>query len=66
MKTWGEMSNKFMSRKFWLVCSTQLAIILLLCFGKIDANVFENLTMVILTTYVAGNIVQKYTEKEKT
>lgn len=58
------MNNKFLSRKFWLVCCTQLAIILLLCFGKIDSDVFENLTMVILSGYAISNVSQKVLLKE--
>ena len=57
-------SSKWKSRKFTLVCVSQLAFVLLLWFGKIDENVFENLTMVILSGYAIANVSQRVLVKD--
>jgi len=57
-------SSKFASRKFTLVCTCQLLFVLLLWVGKLDQNVFETLTMIIISGYIIGNISQKALVKE--
>jgi hypothetical protein len=57
-------ASKFASRKFSLVCVSQLAFVLLLWVGKLDQNVFESLTMIIISGYIIGNVTQKTLVKE--
>lgn len=53
------MKDKLSSRKF-LICSVvQLLLFVFLWCGKIRANVVENLTGLIVTVYICGNVAQK-------
>ena len=57
-------SSKWTSRKFTLVCVSQLLFVLLLWFGKINEGVFESLTMVILSGYAIANVSQRVLVKD--
>lgn len=58
------MNNKFTSRKFFLVVVTQLLLFLCLATGTLPADVFQSITMVLVSGYLASNVVQKATTKE--
>jgi len=51
--------NKLTSRKFILCSVVQLLLFVFLWFGKLPVEVVQNLTGLIITTYVIGNIAQK-------
>lgn len=59
------MNNKFTSRKLFLVCCTQLLLFICLATGTLPADVFQSITMVLVSGYLASNIVQKATAKDK-
>ena len=59
------MSDKFLSRKFALCCAVQILLFLFLWFGKISQEVVQNLTGLIVTSYIIGNVSQRVMTKEK-
>lgn len=60
------MNNKFTSRKFFLVVGTQLLLFICLWTGTLPSDVFQSITMVLISGYLASNVVQKATTKDKT
>lgn len=54
-----KMSDKLLSRKFWLCVVVQLLLFLFLWNGKISQEVVQNLTGLIVTSYILGNVAQK-------
>jgi hypothetical protein len=58
------MSDKFLSRKFLLISITQLLFFVCLWSGTLPPDVFQSLTMVIISAYVAGNVSQRVLTKE--
>ena len=59
------MSDKFLSRKFALCCAVQTLLFVFLWFGKISQEVVQNLTGLIVTSYIIGNVSQRVMTKEK-
>lgn len=59
------MNNKFTSRKFFLVVGTQLLLFVCLWAGTLPADVFQSITMVLITGYIAGNVSQRVLTKEE-
>jgi len=59
------MSDKLLSRKFWLCVVVQLLLFLFLWNGKISQDVVQNLTGLIVTSYILGNVAQKKLIEEK-
>jgi hypothetical protein len=57
-------NNKFTSRKFILICVVQLLLFLSLWFEKLPPEVFQSLTMVIVSAYVLGNVSERVLTKE--
>lgn len=53
------MSDKFMSRKFALCCTVQIILFVFLWFGKVPVDMVQNLTGLIVSGYIIGNITQK-------
>ena len=53
------MTDKFLSRKFFLVCSVQIILFVFLWFGKVPVDMVQNLTGLIVSGYIIGNISQK-------
>lgn len=53
------MSNKFTSRKFALVCSVQIILFVFLWFGKVPVDMVQNLTGLIVSSYLISNVAQK-------
>lgn len=53
------MGDKLLSRKFWLAVTVQLALFIFLWNGKISQEVVQNLTGLIVTSYIIGNVAQK-------
>jgi len=53
------MKDKLSSRKFLICLVVQLLLFVFLWYGKIPANVVENLTGLIVSGYIIGNISQK-------
>ena len=53
------MSDKFMSRKFWLCCSVQTILFVFLWFGKVPVDMVQNLTGLIVSAYLVSNVAQK-------
>lgn len=53
------MVDKLLSRKFWLCVVVQLLLFLFLWNGKISQEVVQNLTGLIVTSYILGNVAQK-------
>jgi hypothetical protein len=53
------MKDKLSSRKFLMCITVQLLLFVFLWYGKIPANVVENLTGLIVTVYICGNVYQK-------
>lgn len=53
------MTNKLLSRKFWLCVVVQLLLFLFLWNGKVSQGVVQNLTGLIVTSYILGNVAQK-------
>lgn len=58
------MSDKFMSRKFFLVCVVQILLFICLYTGKLPADVFQSITMVVVSGYILGNVAQRALVKE--
>ena len=58
------MIDKFLSRKFILISITQLLFFVCLWNGTLPPDVFQSLTMVIISAYVAGNVSQRVLTKE--
>jgi Na+/citrate or Na+/malate symporter len=54
-----------MSRKFWLCCSVQIILFVFLWFGKVPVDMVQNLTGIIISGYLIGNITQKTLLKVK-
>ena len=59
------MDNKFASRKFILTSTIQMLLFLSLWFGSIPVESFQALTITLISAYLASNVVQKATSKEK-
>ena len=53
------MKDKLSSRKFLLCLIVQLLLFVFLWYGKIPSGVVENLTGIIVTAYICGNVYQK-------
>ena len=53
------MTDKFMSRKFWLCCSVQIILFVFLWFGKVPVDMVQNLTGLIVSAYLVSNVAQK-------
>jgi Na+/citrate or Na+/malate symporter len=53
------MSDKFISRKFTLCCAVQAILFVFLWFGKVPVDMVQNLTGLIVSGYIIGNITQK-------
>lgn len=51
--------NKLTSRKFLLCVFVQVMLFVFLWFGKISPDVVQNLTGLIVTSYILGNVAQK-------
>lgn len=56
--------NKYTSRKFWLSFVCIILLTLLVCFGKVPSNVFENLFGLVVSGYLVANQSQKYIESK--
>lgn len=59
------MTDKFLSRKFFLICIVQLLLFICLWTGKLPADVFQSITMVIVSGYLICNSAQNVMTKEK-
>ncbi len=59
------MTDKLLSRKFWLCAVVQLLLFLFLWNGKISQEVVQNLTGLIVTSYIIGNVSQRVLTKAK-
>ena len=59
------MSDKFLSRKFALCCAVQILLFVFLWFGKVPVDMVQNLTGIIISGYLIGNITQKTLLKER-
>lgn len=53
------MKDKLSSRKFLICLVVQLLLFVFLWYGKIPSGVVENLTGIIVSGYLIGNIYQK-------
>lgn len=53
------MKDKLSSRKFLICLVVQLLLFVFLWYGKIPSGVVENLTGIIVSGYIIGNIYQK-------
>ncbi len=53
------MKDKLSSRKFLICLVVQLLLFVFLWYGKIHSGVVENLTGLIVSGYIIGNIAQK-------
>ena len=53
------MTDKFLSRKFFLVCSVQIILFVFLWFGKVPVDMVQNLTGLIVSAYLVSNVTQK-------
>lgn len=53
------MNNKFASRKFALVCAVQVMLSVFLWFGKVPIDMVQNLTGLIVSSYLISNVAQK-------
>jgi hypothetical protein len=51
--------NKFTSRKLWVAIAFQIVFTTMLCYGKLPAPAFENLTYMLLGGYFISNVTQK-------
>lgn len=51
--------NKLTSRKFLLCVFVQVMLFVFLWFGKLPTDVVQNLTGLIVTSYIIGNVSQK-------
>jgi hypothetical protein len=60
------MTDKLLSRKFWLCVVVQLLLFLFLWNGKISQEVVQNLTGLVITSYIIGNVAQRTLVKDKT
>lgn len=58
-------SNKWASRKLWLVVLTTVTTTVLLWFGKIDQQCYQSLVYLLVGGYLTGNTVQNIMTKEK-
>lgn len=58
------MNDKFLSRKFILICVVQILLFVCLWCGKLPADVFQSITMVIVSGYILGNVAQRALVKE--
>lgn len=58
------MNDKFLSRKFILICAVQILLFLCLWCGKLPADVFQSITMVVVSGYILGNVSQRALVKE--
>lgn len=58
------MSDKFLSRKFILICVVQILLFICLYTGKLPADVFQSITMAIVSGYILGNVAQRALVKE--
>lgn len=59
------MTDKLLSRKFWLCVIVQLLLFLFLWNGKISQEVVQNLTGLVITSYIIGNVSQRVLTKAK-
>lgn len=59
------MADKFTSRKFWLVCIVQALLFICLYTGKLPPDVFQSITMVIVSGYLIVNSAQNVMTKTK-
>ena len=59
------MNNKFLSRKFTLTSAVQLLFFISLWCGFLTQEIFQSLTMVLLSSYLTANVSQKVLTKEK-
>ncbi len=58
------MNDKFLSRKFILICVVQILLFICLYTGKLPADVFQSITMVVVSGYILGNVAQRALVKE--
>jgi hypothetical protein len=58
-------SSKWMSRKFWATMFWQLVMVVLLYKQILPAQIFENLTYLLVGGYLLANVTQRYVEKPK-
>ena len=56
--------NKFLSRKFTMCCVVQSLLFISLWTGTLPSEVFQSLTMVIVSAYIVGNVSQRVLAKE--
>lgn len=59
------MNNKFLSRKFTLTCSVQLLFFISLWCGFLTQEIFQSLTMVLLSAYLTANVSESVLTKGK-
>lgn len=59
------MTDKFLSRKFFLICIVQFLLFICLCTGKLPADVFQSITMTLVSGYLICNSAQNVMTKEK-
>lgn len=59
------MNNKFLSRKFTLTSSVQLLFFISLWCGFLTQEIFQSLTMVLLSGYMTANLTETAIMKEK-
>lgn len=59
------MTDKFLSRKFFLICIVQALLFICLYTGKLPADVFQSITMTLVSGYMIVNGVQNVMTKEK-
>lgn len=59
------MNNKFLSRKFTLTCVVQLLFFISLWCGFLTQEIFQSLTMVLLSAYMTANVSESVLTKEK-
>lgn len=51
--------NRYTSRKFWIAVVFQFVFVAMLSYGKMPADIFENLTYMLLGGYLVSNVTQK-------
>lgn len=59
------MNNKFLSRKFTLTSAVQLLFFISLWCGFLTQEIFQSLTMVLLSGYMALNVSEAVLTKGK-
>lgn len=54
------------SRKFIIVCYVLITNSIFRCLDYIDIDTYKTIVISVLTIYISGNVIQKYTEKKTT